>query len=187
MKKNREKMRHGRAVKTKESHKRRAEKKEKRAMSKVDSLLKFILTRNFDLFNSIMLNYMSSDFNTGEWTPIIPEIHELNPNIPTLRECGDIVVKSCRSDDDNLTQTGKLLYTWLMIPVQSKKKFYNQIANKLFNEDGSAKAHDPEVWSFSEKVKNILTLTLDRYPNSQDPVSAAQVPTDINTFIKAVT
>jgi hypothetical protein len=187
MKKNREKMRHGRAVKTKESHKKRAEKKEKRAATRVDSLLKFILTRKFDLFNTIILNYLNSDYETGVWEPIFPEIHEKDPDIMPLRECADAVVAKYRDEKGNLSDKGKALYTWLMMPLKTKQTMYRQIESKLFNEDGSAKIHDPEVWQYTSNVYKLLNISMSTVPQMQEEVPASAVPSDVGTFVNALT
>ena len=104
------------------------------------------------LFSMIGANYLSSDYESGEWKPIFEDLTTL---ISIDDQAKKIATQAYNSQDES-----KYLIpcSWVMLPSQNKKKIYDQITGQ-FGTEFLSQDFNVEIWEMFNTIKTLSSPT----------------------------
>ena len=134
------------------------------------------------------LNYLASDYTTGEWTPYFDVYGDdlLLEKIPTIQQAFTAVtVKNYDNDTEQWTTEGKLLASWLMVAPETMRGIRMALLRHLTVEDNVeaaadelVKPHNPRVWAFFHDQIRSRTISPDEGDADQSQKAEAVEPTE---------
>ena len=138
--------------KNKKSRKQVRRKKLKKAKSVTISVTDFPNLSEHLLFSMIGANYLSSDYDNGEWKPIFEDTTNL---ISIDEQAKKIATQAYISQDES-----KYIIpcSWVMLPSTNKKRIYDQIIDQ-FGTDFLSQDFNVGIWEMFNKIKSLITPT----------------------------
>lgn len=102
------------------------------------------------LFSMIGANYLSSDYDNGEWKPVFEDTSKL---FSIDEQANKIATQAYHSGDES-----KYLIpcSWVMLPSQNKKTIYDQVVDK-FGSDFLFQDFNIELWEMFHNIKNLIS------------------------------
>jgi len=119
------------------------------------------------------INYLISDYSTGNWTPMFPEIYMTSYPGRQVLSVGDLTKKvferfisereiNSETGADEIPGYGKAAMAWMMCPKEQVYIYYQNVLailrkNKSTYPDGAATLpHQPLIWDFFNNVMEHL-------------------------------
>jgi hypothetical protein len=102
------------------------------------------------LFSMLGANYLSSDYETGEWKPVF---EDLTIPISIDDQAKKIATQAYLSQDENRYI---IPCSWVMLPSKNKKRIYDQIIDQ-FGTDSLSQDFNVGIWGMFNTVKNLIS------------------------------
>ena len=138
--------------KNKKNRKQVRRKKIRKSKSVTLSVTDFSTLSEHLLFSMIGANYLSSDYDNGEWKPIFEDTTSL---ISIDEQAKKIATQAYLSQDENQYI---IPCSWVMLPSKNKKKIYDQIIEQ-FGTDSLSQDFNVGVWEMFNNIKSLISPT----------------------------
>jgi hypothetical protein len=136
--------------KSKKNRKQVRRKKTRKSKSATLSVADFSTLSDHLLFSMIGANYLSSDYDNGEWYPVFEDTTTI---ISIDEQAKKIATQAYISQDENRYL---IPCSWVMLPSQNKKKIYDQIVDQ-FGTDFLSQDFNTEIWELFNNIKNLIS------------------------------
>lgn len=105
-------------------------------------------------FSMLGANYLISDYENGEWTPIFDLKN--NPSIE-LKDQTEVIARFAYSEDSENQYNEKYIIpgSWVLLPSEIKKPIYDQLLLEM-GKDSLTEELNPKVWEFFHNFKGVL-------------------------------
>ena len=102
------------------------------------------------LFSMIGANYLSSDYATGEWNPVFED----TTSIITIEEQANKIARQAYLSQNESKYL--LSCSWVLLPIQHKKKIYDQITQTIGN-DFLSQEFNVKIWKMFSRIAEQLS------------------------------
>ena len=136
----------------KQIRRKRTKKSRKSSVTQVPTVKDFDSLTDLQLFSMIGANYLSSDYESGEWKPIFDKI---SPPLSLDEQQAHIVIQAYSEQSEQIDPQYLLPCSWVMLPSPMKKTLFDQLVSN-FGVGFLSGEINTEVWDFFHNFKQLL-------------------------------